>query len=410
MPYGILNLVLPLFTFFSSFFLGAWTLYLAPRERLNRVFVLFVAVVALWSIADVGIRVSPTTDTAMMWSRLAGSGWIFMVPTFLHFVLILTKREQVLGNKLSYLALYGPAIIFLGMAWLTEIFYSGITFQTQVGYMPTIGNGGLAAIVYTAVSFLLSMYYIFKTCRESTGLEKTQMGMVGASLLAPVLGSIMIFVLLPLMGIETYGVASMAIFPPMMIVLAIAIVKYKLFVLPPVSRFLIPLPEAEFRTKPKFKLKKGRSYLIKKKKFSQSLAVFMDQIKHGVFGLWITSLRPGQAERYGVRRTPVLYLATERSRGEVTLPLSKLDKAIALVSNYILNIRGRRSVVFVDCFEELVAVNGFGRAMDFLKKMAEFCSKNNSNLIVQVDPSKLKKERLATIEKVIAPYSEKIKS
>jgi hypothetical protein len=73
MPYGVLNLVLPLFTFFSSVLLGAWILFLAPRERLNRVFALFTAAIALWAIADAGIRIS-TEDIAMTLSRFAGSG------------------------------------------------------------------------------------------------------------------------------------------------------------------------------------------------------------------------------------------------------------------------------------------------------------------------------------------------
>jgi hypothetical protein len=101
----------------------------------------------------------------------------------------------------------------------------------------------LAAISYTAVRFLLSIYCIAKAYRESTGVEKTQISLVGASLFAPALGSIMIFVLLPLIGEQTYGVASMAIFPPMMIVLAIAIAKYKLFAPTAITRFLCPRPK-----------------------------------------------------------------------------------------------------------------------------------------------------------------------
>jgi len=57
---------------------------------------------------------------------------------------------------------------------------------------------------------------------------------------------------------------------------------------------------------------------------------------------------------------------------------------------------------------ELVAVNGFKQVMKFLKKITELCSKNNSNLIIRTDLRKLKKKQLATIEKVIAPYSKKI--
>ncbi len=58
--------------------------------------------------------------------------------------------------------------------------------------------------------------------------------------------------------------------------------------------------------------------------------------------------------------------------------------------------------MFVDCFKELVMTNGFKRAMGFLKKMTKLCFRNNSNLIVQIDPSKFTKKQLAAIEKAIA--------
>lgn len=59
--------------------------------------------------------------------------------------------------------------------------------------------------------------------------------------------------------------------------------------------------------------------------------------------------------------------------------------------------------MFVDSYEKLVVVNGFERAMKFLKEMTELCSKNRLNLIVQIDQNKLEKEKRATVEKVIRP-------
>jgi archaellum biogenesis ATPase FlaH len=132
------------------------------------------------------------------------------------------------------------------------------------------------------------------------------------------------------------------------------------------------------------------------------LTIFMDQINHGVPGLWITSLRPKQVTKYSLRRTPVVYLTNEQIKGEVTLPLRRLDKVRDLVSSYLLRVRGK-SVVLIDSFEELIAGDEFERKIEFLKEMVELCSKNNSNLIVQVDSNKLKNEQLAAIEKVIPP-------
>jgi hypothetical protein len=183
----------------------------------------------------------------------------------------------------------------------------------------------------------------------------------------------------------------------------------------------MPLPEMELRSKPKFKLEEGRAYLITKEKPSlrdrglfieryltakdkpsHGLTIFMDQVNHGVPGLWITSLHPKQVGRCRLKRTPVVYLTTEQIKGEVALSPRKLDKGRAFVSNYLLQVRGR-SVVLIDSLEKLVAVNGFERTIEFLKEMAGLCSKNNSNLIVQVDSSKLKKGQLEAVEKVIPP-------
>jgi hypothetical protein len=49
-----------------------------------------------------------------------------------------------------------------------------------------------------------------------------------------------------------------------------------------------------------------------------------------------------------------------------------------------------------------VVANGFERAMDFLKEPAELCSRNDSNLIVQIDPGEFTKKQLAAVEKVLA--------
>jgi hypothetical protein len=421
MWYGIYNVAPSLFTFFSSVFLGAWALFAAPRSVQHRVFALGAAAVAVWAISNFGLNLSETPATAMFWSRMIGSGWVFIGAIFLHFVLLLTKREGVFTNRWSYLALYGPGLLFLGMFWLTDLFYSGVK-QTPFGFTMVIEWGTLLPGAYAGVSIMLSLYYSLKAYWEFSMPEKAQVGMVAIAIGGVGIGCFILYGVLPLIGIETFGLEAAILFPYAIIVMAIATVKYKLFSPPPISRFLVPLPEMELCTKPKFKLEKGRGYLITKEKpllHKQNttllkhclkmerkqwcgLTIFMDQINHGVPGLWITSLRPKQVTKYSLRRTPVVYLTNEQIKGEVTLPLRRLDKVRDLVSSYLLRVRGK-SVVLIDSFEELIAGDEFERKIEFLKEMVELCSKNNSNLIVQVDSNKLKNEQLAAIEKVIPP-------
>ena len=370
----------------------------APRERLNRVFALLVVAIALWAIADVGIRTAATSDTALAWARISGFGWIFIGAIFLHFVLVLTKRERILDNKLSYLALYGPGILFLGMVWLTGEIYSGMQ-QTPLGFATIQERGFLAAIAYVGVALVLSTYCCFGAYRRFTGPEKAQVGLIGVAALVPIVGGTLTEIVLPLMHISTYELATVLLLPTV-IIFTIAIAKYKLLTLPPITRFFIPAPEAYLSTKPKYKLEVGRSYLIKEHEPDRSVRMLIDQIKHSIPGLWITSVDPRLIrKKYDLNRTPILYVDAERPPGEARLSISQPAQIKKLVQGQLTRVRGR-SVVFVDCFEELVMANDFKRSLDLIQELGKICSEHASNLIVRVDPAAFAKKQLAAIEKV----------
>jgi len=396
-----LYIVLPLVTFLISVYLGAWMLYKGPRERLNRVFALLTAAIAFWAIADVGIRTAAASDIALAWARISGFGWIFIGATFLHFVLVSTRREKILENKLSYLALYGPGIFFLGILWLTGEIYSGMQ-QAPLGFVAIQGRSFLAAVAYVEVALILGIYCCFRAYRGFTGIEKKQAGLIGVSVLVPVVGGTLTEVVLPLMKIKTYELGTTLLLPTV-IIFAIAIVKYKLSTLPLITRFFIPMPEAYLPTKPKYKLGVGRAYLIKEKGPDHSVRLFMDQVTHGIPGLWITSLHPRVIrEKYDMNRTPILYVDAKRPPGEARLSITQPTRIERLVQSQLARVR-ERAVVMLDCFKELTVANGFEKALDFLGKLNKLCSENNSNLIVQIDPSKYTKQQLAAMEKVLSP-------
>jgi len=172
-------------------------------------------------------------------------------------------------------------------------------------------------------------------------------------------------------------------------------------ILPPISKFYIPLPEAHLSTKPKpkHKLKVGQSYLIEEREPDRSVELFVDQITHGIPGLWITSLHPRTIrKKYDLNRTPILYVGVERPSDEVGLSITHLDRVKALTLSYLTRVPGG-SVVFVDCFEKFVVANGFERALSFIQELGKICSDNISNLIVWVDPGAFTKRQLAEIER-----------
>lgn len=392
-------MVVVITTFLVSVYLGVWIFHKGPRERLNRIFALLAAAVALRAITDFGIRAASTSDVALVWARISGFGWIFIGAIFLHFVLVLTRREGGLDNKLRYLALYGPGIFFLGMLWLTGWVHPGMQ-QVSFGLVTIPGQGFVAAMLYVLVVSILGIYYCFNTYHKSAGLEKTQVGLIGASAIVPVVGGTISGIVIPLMGIVVYKLWIIFLLPAV-ILFAVAVARYKLFALPPLSRLFIPTPEAQRKTKLGSRLKPGRSYIVKP---DCAPAIFKDLVTHDIYGLWITTSHPRKIrKKYGLAKTPILYLTSGRVSGEAVAPPNRLDKAIGVVSNYFF-ARPRRSFVFVDCFKELTMINGFEKALDFLKGLAELCSQNNSNLIVQMDPSEFTKEQLAAIKKVIASF------
>ncbi len=393
-PYAIPSLVAAIL----GACIGFYVLHKDPKSTINRIFTLLAFVITVWCFGQFMHRITQEA-TSLMWYRVSAFGWCFVGGMVLHFALIFAKREKILRNKLVYLVLYGPPIIFLYLAWSTDLI-----FQLKITEMPwgnTVLPGDLVwtYTIYIFLYIVLGAYFCSRVYKKSfVSVEKKQSLILIGAFLIPLVISSTTDLVLPMIGIVVMELAALSCVVAAGIV-AYAILKYKLFVLPPITKFFVPAPEALLRTKLKYRLKEGRNYLIKEPE--RGPKIFKEQVTHGVSGLWLTTLHPNKIrEKYELTRSPILYLTPERVSGEVAVPLEKLDKAIGVVSNYFF-ARPRKSVVFVDCLKELIVANGLEKAMDFLKEMTELCYRNNSNLIVQIDSSKFEKQQLAAIEKVI---------
>lgn len=365
---------------------------------------MLAAAIAIWAFTDVWAKIVTTREAALLWVKISGFGWIFIGATSFHFASVLSGREKIFKNKLMYLLIYAPGLFFLGLHLTTNLIYLGVE--------EIIPLGGYAAVrapfFYVLVAFyillptLIGLNFLIKDyTKNQVELKKKQLSLVSFAYLLLAIGIIMRYPL-AMLRISVFEISAAFSFLPMTVI-AVAIIKYKLFIIPPITRFFIPAPEAELRVKPKYKLKEGQGYLIKEKEPARSLELFMDQTKHDVPGLWITSLHPKSVEKYGLKRTPVLSLTSERIASEVTLSPDKLDRVEALVLDYLHRVPGR-SVVLVDCFRELVVINGFKRALEFIQELGRICSENASNLIVRVDPEAFTKKQLTTVDRALGGW------
>ncbi len=368
--------------------LGIYILKDDPRHTVNRMVALLAFLGAAWclgkSMEDLSLE-----NIAFLWGKFAEAGLILLLSVFVHLTYVF-PRAKPLGPRVALL--YAPAAVFMGLLFV-ELFTGGeilLVSPTRIPYSMYQLIFACFAMFNLARSYTKSRY-----AEERVQLKFVLIGMVVSfSIAAGTIGLNIFFV-------GNMGRPAVFAIPVSFGFIVYAITKYRLFILPPITRFFVPAPEARLKMKLKYKLKEGGSYLIKEKKPERGPKIFKERVAHDAPGLWVTTLNPNKIrEKYGLARTSLLYLTSERVSGEATVPPNRLDKAIGVISSYFF-ARPRRSVVFVDCFKELVVANGFEKAMDFLKKMVDLCSRNNSNLIVQIDPSKFTKEQLVAIEKVI---------
>jgi PAS domain S-box-containing protein len=164
-----------LFSFIIAFFLGNFIYYKNPNNRLNQLIALLCILVAYLSFVEFGFRLSETYSTAYLWSK-GTFLWPIMTPLLLNIVLIVTKRYELVKNKIFMFLLYLPSIIISLVALFTNQISNGIspvywgwtanlTINSPVLYLSSIW-----IIALGLASIILSFQYYHK----SRGLEKIQ--------------------------------------------------------------------------------------------------------------------------------------------------------------------------------------------------------------------------------------------
>jgi hypothetical protein len=170
---------------------------------------------------------------------------------------------------------------------------------------------------------------------------------------------------------------------------AYAILKYKLFIIEPSAENQIETPQ-------KYPFEKGISYFIKEEKLDKSYEIFYDQITHGSPGLAITKLPPERVrERYKIAKSPILWLTFKEVENAISP--KDIEGLKSAISDFVGKVE--KPVILLDCFDQLMLVNGFEKAMSMLWEVKDICMKNNASLLLSVDPEMFEKEQVVAIEK-----------
>src|SRR5947207_3032301 len=83
-----------------------------PSYKINKIYLLFLFSLFAWQINDTLIRMSLSEETARSWDRLLAITWMILIPSSIHFILLLNGRKKLSNNSLLIISLYISAIFF----------------------------------------------------------------------------------------------------------------------------------------------------------------------------------------------------------------------------------------------------------------------------------------------------------
>src|SRR3954464_278786 len=84
-----------------------------PAYRIHNTYVLFLVSAFIWQVNDSLSRMSLAMETARAWDRLLIVGWMMIVPSCIHFAILITGRSRLSSSKGFVLMLYLSAYFFI---------------------------------------------------------------------------------------------------------------------------------------------------------------------------------------------------------------------------------------------------------------------------------------------------------
>jgi len=167
-----------------------------------------------------------------------------------------------------------------------------------------------------------------------------------------------------------------------------------------------PVRETARTEKRMFELEPGNSYLVKND-VEKAVEVFADQVLSGLEGLCITRQFPSKVRgKYGLERTPIVWLTSERAEGEATV--HSIQDLSILIANFLE--KTKQGVVLLDGLEYLITNHGFELFIRFLQLNRSRFEQKDAILIAPLLEKALDARELALIEREMKPLIQALES
>ena len=100
--------------------LGVYIFTLHTSSALHRSFFLLCLSLGIWAFTYSVATCAPDYEECLFWRQIAVFGWGFIYSFLLHFILILTEKQEVLRQKGIYVLLYLPCLINIYANFLNQ--------------------------------------------------------------------------------------------------------------------------------------------------------------------------------------------------------------------------------------------------------------------------------------------------
>src|SRR3989475_9375881 len=390
--------VLPFMALAVSAFLGAYVFGLNPRGPANRSVLLVMLAFVMWDVGEAIQRsFAPDTsaETLFFWTRFTWVAIVLVPATLYQLAITYPAGSARFRRPWLLAAIYAP---FVGWAYLvagTNWIIDGPSrnpFGPDAHVAPTFGYFALvfSAWMFSAVALFVRSYW---QARRTP--SRRMLGIVLGGLLLGTLPAAVTEVAWPLLtqsptrlGLGSLYTLVWSIF------IAYAVVRYRYLVIEPVI-------ETRAMRAPRHRLESGLNYLVLENGRGAAMGAFREIVSKTP-GLCVTGLAPSHvAARFGLERTPILWITTATSEGRTVRPNALDFELVHTVVKFLRENTG--AAVLLEDLDYLATVAGLDAVARFLKRVLNQASASRGTGIVAAGPRALSPQTPARLPRAPGP-------
>lgn len=376
-----------------SGFLAVFVFGMNPRGRANRAFLVLMLTFVAWDAFEAIIRSLPSDvdpAAAYAWEQLSWVAISTVPAALMHLALRYPEERPLLRRGAVLVLVYAPVLGWAYLIYDTGYLIDGLTVN-PLGPAARVGSAyPLLALLYGVWFYAAVALYVAAWLRVRGRTLGRVQGLVVAGLLLATVPAGLTEIFWPsLTGADTrLGLASVYTLL-WSVFLAVSVSRYGYLVIEPVV-------EARGARRPQHPVEAGLNYLVVETGRTAGMDAFRELVS-AVPGLCVTGLHPSRvAERFGLERTPVLWITNASSDERTVRPQGLEFELLHTVLKFLRVNRG--AAVLLDDLDYLAAVNGFAAVARFLKRVANQASASGGTLVTTVGAGTFRADEMAILK------------